>query len=101
MQEFEEAHEEGGGRITSKSTFLFMEHSISWSVILIFLWENIFKQETLQNPQFFIQEVFQKLVSDSAIIVGKYIQTRNTSNPTFLFMEHSKKLVSDSEIHVG
>ena len=39
-------------RITSKPTFLFMEHSISWSVILIFLWENIFKQETLQNPQF-------------------------------------------------
>jgi hypothetical protein len=40
-------------RSTSKPTVLSMEHSISWTVILIFLWENIFKQKSLQNPRFY------------------------------------------------
>ena len=39
-------------KITSKSTFLFLEHSRSWSVILQFLWENILKKESRQNPHF-------------------------------------------------
>jgi hypothetical protein len=39
--------------ITSKPTFLFMEQSLSWSVILQFLLENISKQELLQNKRFY------------------------------------------------
>ena len=61
--------------------FLVIEHSRRWSVILKFLWENIFKQETLQNPRFGVS---------SEIIVGAHNQTGITSTPTFLFMEHSK-----------
>ena len=37
-------------RITLKPTFLFMEHTISWSVILQFLWGNMVKEESIENP---------------------------------------------------
>ena len=38
-------------RITAKPTFLIMEHTISWSVVLQFLWENIVKEESIENPR--------------------------------------------------
>ena len=69
--------------------FVFLEHSRSWSAILQLSQENIFKQESLQNPCFYswsILEVGQWF----GILVGKHIQTRITSKPTFLFMEHSQ-----------
>ena len=80
-----------------------MEHSEGWSGIVQFLWKSIFRQESPQNPPFIHGKVGQgfcnicgikfankntfkthvfnhggyyKLISDSAILVGKHGQAR-------------------------
>ena len=77
-----------------------MEHSKNWSVILKFLWDNLPKQELLQNPRFYSWSII-KVGQWFCNSCGKTYSNKKHFNTHVFIHGAFEKLVSDSEIFVG